>query len=125
MIRIMTNEPFNKINFFQPMGIDPDSLFKNKLDALSYVQVFGDKIVVEIELPRFKRDEINIALKDGYLNIDAARKDGPKGRVVVEKIWVGNDVDENKASARLIDGVLYVELPTTEQLKGKQISITD
>lgn len=91
----------------------------------SNVQYFDNEILVEVEVPRFKRNEINLTLKDEFLTVDCVRKTSNNGRnVLTEKIWVGKGINSNTVSARLTDGVLCVTLPRTQQSKGRQILIT-
>lgn len=92
----------------------------------SSVQYSDNEVLVEVEAPRFKRNEINLLLRGEFLTVEGARKTADdEQNTFTERIWVGEDINNSTASARLTDGVLYVTLPKTEQSKGKQILISE
>lgn len=92
----------------------------------SSVQYSDNEILVEVEVPRFKKNEINLLLKDEFLIVKGVRKTvDNEQNTFTEKIRVGNDINSDTVSACLADGVLYVTLSKTEQSKGKQILITE
>ena len=79
---------------------------------------------VDIDLPGFKKDEINVDLKDGYLTISAAKgvdKDekDKKGRYIRQERYAGacsrsfyvGDVDIKDISAKYEDGILKLSMP--------------
>ena len=84
---------------------------------------------LDIDLPGFKKDEISLELKDGYLSISAAKgldKDekDKEGRYIRQEryagtcsrsFYVGEDVEPADVSARFEDGILKVSLPKREQ----------
>ena len=75
------------------------------------VREVGDNYEVDIDLPGFKKDEIQVELKDGNLTISAAK---------------GLDKDEQDISARFEDGILKLTMPKTERKElpqGNFISI--
>lgn len=95
--------------------------------------------VVSIDLPGFKKDEIKLSLKDGYLNIetnkslDRNEKD-KKGRLVRKEryagnlgrsFYVGNGITEKDVHAKYENGVLTITLPKRdhEELDNQSISI--
>ena len=79
---------------------------------------------VDIDLPGFKKDEIHVDLKDGYLTISAAKgvdKDekDKKGRYIRQERYAGacsrsfyvGDVDIKDISAKYEDGILKLSMP--------------
>ena len=84
---------------------------------------------LDIDLPGFKKDEVNLTLEDGYLTISAAKgldKDekDKKGKYIRQEryagtcsrsFYVGEDVEPADVSARFEDGILKVSLPKREQ----------
>ena len=84
-----------------------------------------DHYDVDIDLPGFKKDEIELSLEKGYLTISAAKgldKDDTdkKGRVIRQEryagamqrsFYVGTAVTENDIKARFEDGVLKLNVP--------------
>lgn len=80
---------------------------------------------VDIDLPGFKKDEISVNLKDGYLTISAAKgldKD-EKGKYIRQERYVGacsrsfyvGEMESSQISARYEHGVLKVTVPKQEK----------
>ena len=102
------------------------------------LDVFDDKdnLVVKVELPGLKKDEINISLHDGVLTISGERKqehESKEGESFRSERYFGKfqrsvtlptAVDSNKVAASYKDGVLTVELPKAEEAKPKQIAVS-
>ncbi len=80
---------------------------------------------VAIDLPGFKKDELQAELKDGYLTISAEtsheseEKDEETNYVRKERFsgtcsrsfYVGEDLDEAEINAKFEDGVLNISIP--------------
>ncbi|HJB57011.1 MAG TPA: Hsp20/alpha crystallin family protein [Candidatus Flavonifractor intestinipullorum] len=79
---------------------------------------------VDIDLPGFKKDEINVDLRDGYLTIRAAKgldKDEKEkeGKYIRQERYAGacsrsfyvGDVEAKDISAKYEDGILKLSLP--------------
>ncbi|MBU5474871.1 Hsp20/alpha crystallin family protein [Roseburia sp. MSJ-14] len=79
---------------------------------------------VAIDLPGFKKDEVTIQLKDGYLNISAAKgldKDekDKKDKYIRKERYAGSmsrsfyvgDISENDIHAKYEDGILTLDIP--------------
>ncbi len=83
---------------------------------------------LDIDLPGFKKDEVSVELKDGYLTIQAAKgldKDetDKKGRYIRQEryagacsrsFYVGEDVEPGEVSAKFEDGILRLSIPKVE-----------
>ena len=83
-----------------------------------------------IELPGFKKDEINVDVSDGYLTIKAAKgldkdENDKKGRVIRQERYAGvcsrsfyiGDVKPEDVKAKYESGVLTLEVPKAEAKK--------
>lgn len=94
-----------------------------------------DNFQVRVELPGLKREEIEVALVDGTLQISGERKlEAPaegatvhrqeryQGRFVRE-ITLSSAVAADKVSASHRDGVLTVTLPKAEEAKRRNITV--
>lgn len=96
------------------------------------VQEHEDHYEVDIELPGFKKDEISLELKDGYLVINAAKgldKDGEEkktGRFVRREryagsmsrsFYIGEEVKQEDIHAKYESGVLKLSIPKAETKK--------
>lgn len=80
---------------------------------------------VDIDLPGFKKDEIKLALENGYLLVSAAKgldKDekDKKGRIIRQErytgamqrnFYVGEALTEEDIKAKYEDGVLKLQIP--------------
>lgn len=84
---------------------------------------------LDVDLPGFKKEEVSLDLKDGYLSI-SARKDSSSGDdskpgkyvrrerytgVCSRSFYVGEDVKADDVSAKFEDGILKISLPKQEQ----------
>jgi HSP20 family protein len=102
------------------------------------LDVFEDKdsVVVKVELPGLKKEEIDISLHDGALSISGERKLEEKqedaetyrserfyGRFH-RSVTLPTPVNTEKVKAAYKDGILTVTLPKTEEAKPKQIEVT-
>ena len=86
---------------------------------------------LDVDLPGFKKDEVNVELKDGYLTIEAAKgldKDetDKKGRYIRQEryagacsrsFYVGKDIKPEDVSAKFENGILQLSLPKAEPKK--------
>lgn len=87
--------------------------------------------VVEMDVPGFKKDEINIDVEKGYLTISAShneeRNEEEKNYIRKERVYgeakrqfyVG-DVDEEAIKANFNNGVLKVIVPKKEEISNKK-----
>lgn len=96
------------------------------------VQEHDDHYEVDIDLPGFKKEELSLELKDGYLVISAAKgldkdeKEKETGRFVRREryagsmsrsFYVGDDVKQEDIRARYESGVLKLSIPKVEAKK--------
>ena len=79
---------------------------------------------VDVDLPGFKKDEISVDLKDGYLTISAAKgldkdESDKKGKYIRQERYAGacsrsfyvGDVQPEDVSAKYEDGILKLSMP--------------
>ena len=93
------------------------------------VQEHDDHYEVDIDLPGFKKDEITLELKDGYLVISAAKgldkdeKEKATGKFVRHEryagsmsrsFYIGENVKEDDIHAKYESGVLKINIPKEE-----------
>ena len=86
---------------------------------------------VDMDLPGFKKDEVNLELKDGYLTVSADKaldkdeKDN-EGRYIRQERWngscsrsfyVGEGIRPENVSAKFENGILQISLPKADQKK--------
>ena len=83
---------------------------------------------LEVDLPGFKKDEINVKLEDGYMTISAAKgldteKKDKHGKIIRQEryagamqrsFYVGEGVKTEDVKAKYEDGVLKLDIPKKE-----------
>ena len=86
---------------------------------------------LDVDLPGFKKDEINITLNDGYITIAAAKgldKDEKdhKGRIIRQEryagsmqrsFYVGDNLKEEDIKAKFENGLLKLDIPKVDAKK--------
>ncbi len=92
------------------------------------VREHDDHFEVDIDLPGFKKDEINLSLENGYLTVSAAKgldKDEKNegGKVIRQErymgsmqrsFYVGDALSETDISAKFENGVLCLNVPKAQ-----------
>ena len=94
------------------------------------IKEFDDKYEVEIDLPGFKKDEVQVELKDGYLVVSAEKgldedeKDKKSGKYLRREryagscqrsFYVGEGVKQEDLKAAFNNGILTVAVPKEVQ----------
>lgn len=93
-----------------------------------------DTVVIEADLPGFKRDEIDVTFEQGVLTISAERRTSQENKGeprlherrytrVTRSFRLPQSVDENKVDAKLQDGVLTLTLHKREEVKPRRIEV--
>ena len=93
-----------------------------------------DSYELDVDLPGFKKDEVSIDLKDGYLTISAEKsmekdKENEKGKmlrqerysgVMQRSFYIGDHLSEEDVKASYESGVLHIKFPKKEALKAPE-----
>jgi HSP20 family protein len=101
------------------------------------LDLYEDKesLVVQVELPGMKKEEIGISLEDGLLTISGERKATPLPETATvthrelasgrfdRRVRLPYQVENGKIKATYTDGMLTVTLPKAEEAKPKLIQI--
>ena len=104
------------------------------------VRVTDSGYEVDIDLPGFKKDEINIQLDNGYLSISAAKgldkdEQDKEGKYIRKEryagsmsrsFYVGNAITQDDIKAKYESGILRLSVPkkAAEEIEGaKRIAI--
>jgi HSP20 family protein len=94
----------------------------------------GDALTVILEMPGVERDNVDVRVGEGMLNIEG-RLDLAKYQGVVplyteynighyaRSFGLSSKIDQTKISADLKDGVLVVTLPKAEQAKPRTVKV--
>jgi HSP20 family protein len=95
----------------------------------------ADGLQFEVELPGFKKDEVNVTLEDHTLTITAERQvaDKAEGSELLlherrhtyfsRSFHLPPTVDDQQVDAKLADGVLHLGLRKKEETKPRKIEI--
>lgn len=96
------------------------------------VKEHNDHYEVDIDLPGFKKEELSLELKDGYLIVRAAKgldkneKDEKNGRFVRREryagsmsrsFYIGEEMKQEDIHAKYENGVLKLTIPKAEERK--------
>ena len=125
---------FNDIPVFRGYNGDTERKLYGKNAnrvMLTDVRENDDGYEVDIDLPGFKKDEINLELENGYLTITASKgldeeQKDKKGRLVRQEryagamqrsFYVGEEVTHEDIKAKFEDGVLKLGIPKKEAPK--------
>ena len=99
------------------------------------VRETADAIEIDVELPGFSADEVEVSLENGVLTLRGERvlKEAAEGEVwhrveraygVFERAFqVPRSVDPEKVVARFENGVLHLSLPKREESKPRTIKV--
>ena len=123
----MFDEFFDNNGFF---GSHSPLFGKNSKNLMKTdIKEFDDKYEVEIDLPGFKKDEVQVELKDGYLVVSAEKgldedeKDKKSGKYLRREryagscqrsYYVGKDTTEDDIKAHFEHGMLTVTVAKKE-----------
>ena len=122
-----------------PQGRDPLYGKHGKNLMKTDVRETENSYELDIDLPGFKKDEVNVELKNGYLTIQAAKgldkeEQDKKGKYIRQERYAGacsrsfyvGDVKPEEVSAKYEDGILKLTMPKQvkrEQPKSSSIAI--
>ena len=121
-----------------PQGRDPLYGKHGKNLMKTDVRETENSYELDIDLPGFKKDEVNVELKNGYLTIQAAKgldkeEQDKKGKYIRQEryagagsrsFYVGEDVEPEEVSAKFEDGILTISVPKAAKKQlPKQTSI--
>ena len=104
----------------------PSRLFETGSDDYELYEEDGE-FVLNVELPGFDVEDIDVSWDDGMLNIAAEREDEQRGerRTYHRRFRFPKRVDDGGIAANYTNGILEVRLPveTGATARGKQIEI--
>jgi HSP20 family protein len=117
-------------------GPTAESMLPPKFRSQPAVNVWeqGEKLLVEMELPGIKSDQVDVSVAGGELTIKIDRPETPEEDIRYHRrerpvgsftrvLRLPVEVDANRVEAGLHDGVLTVTLPKAEIAKPRKISV--
>ena len=123
--------PFKELNELEKAFFGNNSIAEFKTD----IRDTGSAYELEADLPGFKKDELSLELKDGYLVITAAKgldkdeKEKKSGKYIrreryagsmTRSFYVGEDIKQEDIHAKYEDGVLKLTIPKEEKKVPKE-----
>jgi HSP20 family molecular chaperone IbpA len=99
------------------------------------ISEYDDSLRLWADMPGVSEKDVSVGLKDGILTIEGSVSAGTYEKLapVYTEYNVGNyfrqftlnaDIDEERISAKMRNGVLTLELPKREQAKPRTIPVT-
>lgn len=123
------------INQVFSTAMDVPDLFEGWNPSID-VEEQGDQLLVRVELPGIKKEDVNVSLERDQLIISGEKKceetskDSNKHRSecyygrFYRSVSLPHDIDPGKVQAQFRDGILTVTLPKSESAKPKRIEIS-
>ncbi|MDE3020491.1 MAG: Hsp20/alpha crystallin family protein [Pseudomonadota bacterium] len=132
--------PFEDINevvrgFFQPVRVE------NAINSHQTVTAFrldlsekDSEFLVEADLPGVKKEDIHVTIDGNQVRIDAESKSSEKEGwkklyserkegSIFRSLSLPEEIDDSKAQAKFVDGVLILTLPKRQQSMSRQLAI--
>ena len=84
-----------------------------------------DGVKLRLELPGFNKDELKLSLDEGVLSIVAETKDEERSFLgkLERRLKVSDEMDVENISAKLENGILYLQIPHRAKAEPKTIKV--
>jgi HSP20 family protein len=102
------------------LGFDPFAQLRSNWGFEYDVTRTESGYEVEVPLPGFKPDQIDVSFKDGVISVNA--KNGR--RSFARAFTVPDDVDEEQIEAKVNDGMLVMSLQRVPEAQPRRIPVT-
>ncbi len=128
------NNSFDLLNSFMN-EFHVNSFDSKNLIPKANIYEENDEFIVEAEVPGIKKENISLEIKNNTLCIDTKNnyEDKVEGnkyyiKEIIDKnysrsFYIPKNIDTEKLTANLEDGILKIKLPKSEEVKPKQIPI--
>lgn len=112
-----------------------DDFFSKKENNLMKTDIkeSKDKYIIEMDLPGYEKENINLSLKDGYLSVSAKvekeENDDEEEKFVRRErffgecsrsFYVGDNLTEEDINAEFKNGILKISVPKKEENKEEE-----
>ena len=114
----LVDDFFDDFNFFRPAR--PAVRTERTKLMRTDIRETDTGYELDVELPGYKKEDLNLELTNGYLNISAEKN---TGRVVRQErytgsmkrsFYVGEEITEEDIKAKFEDGILKLQVPKKE-----------
>ena len=120
----------NEFDLFKDL-FEGDEFFPRRESAIMKTDIKEkkDKYIIEMDLPGYEKENINITLKDGYLEVSAEvnKEDDKEDEKFVHKeryyghcarsFYVGDQIKEEDILAEFKNGILKINIPKKDERK--------
>ena len=120
----------NELDLFDSMFDDPFFDRKETKWMKTDIKEVGNNYVIEVDLPGYNKENIQIEMENGYLNItakvDNSNEEEEEGKYIHKEryygecsrsFYVGDNITEEDIKASFKNGILTLTLPKEEQKK--------
>lgn len=120
----------NELDLFDSMFNDPFFDRKETKWMKTDIKEVGNNYVIEVDLPGYNKENIQIEMENGYLNVtakvDNSNEEEEEGKYIHKEryygecsrsFYVGDNITEEDIKASFKNGILTLTLPKEEQKK--------
>ena len=120
----------NEFDLFDSMFEDPFFERKENKWMKTDIKEKGNNYIIEVDLPGYEKDNIQIEMENGYLKVSAkvedSNNDEEEGKYIHKErfygecsrsFYVGDNVKEEDVKASFKNGILTLTVPKEEQKK--------
>ncbi len=120
----------NELDLFDSMFDDPFFDRKETKWMKTDIKEVGNNYVIEVDLPGYNKENIQIEMENGYLNVtakvDNSNDEEEEGKYIHKEryygecsrsFYVGDNITEEDIKASFKNGILTLTLPKEEQKK--------
>lgn len=104
-----------------------DNLIDCSVDSYKYRTVLeqkDDAYTLVAQVPGLSKEDITMSVENNILKISGQKEISKNLTTAIDKEFkVGNDVNQSKISAKVENGVLYIDLPKVKDKTAKIIKI--
>ena len=109
-----------------------DEFFKNRnyqyTNSKLAIEILDDKAVIALSVLGHDKEDISIELHEDVIYVKSAQKELTNVQKqliskIEERINVGDKFDGEKAEAKIINGILYLNIAKKEEAKPKKLAI--
>jgi HSP20 family protein len=106
------------------------NLDANGRSGTTPIDLYEDKnhLYVRAELPGVRKEDVNIEIVDGYLNLQATRREkigeNEQTTSYSRSISLSEEIRSDGVSAALENGILTITMPKREETKPRKISVS-
>ena len=130
--------PMSDLRFFEPF-FGRFNFLDEQMNSATWAPAVDvaeetDKILVRVEVPGMKQEDLKVNYEDGLLSVSGERqfeRNESRNYHRIERTYgsfvrtfsLPRSVDAGKIAANYRDGILEIEIPKLEEAKPKQIAI--